>query len=89
MANINTYLDAIAKFGVIPILVMWVYKLDKDQQDIKDKLFECFDDKEDILKNRFSSHKKNTLYVKPYMVAVLPCKQNNKNEYNRKSKSKV
>jgi len=86
MAEVKEYLDAIAKFGVIPILVVWVYKLDTDQQEIKEKLFECFDDKEDILKNRFSSHNKKTLYIKPYMVAVLPCKKQ-EDEYNRKSKS--
>jgi hypothetical protein len=83
MANINTYLDAIAKFGVIPILIVWVYKLDQEQQEIKVKLFDCFDDKEDILRNRFSNKDNKTLYVKPYMVAVLPCKNKN-NKYENK-----
>ena len=87
MAEFKVYLDAIAKFGVVPILVIWVYKLDKEQQEMKEKLFDCFDDKEDILKNRMSSHDKKTLYIKPYMVAVLPCKKQNEDEYNRKNKS--
>ena len=85
MTNINTYLDAIAKFGVIPILIVWVYKLDQEQQEIKVKLFDCFDDKEDILKNRFSKKENKTLYVKPYIVAVLPNKKNNKYENKRQN----
>jgi hypothetical protein len=89
MAEFKVYLDAIAKFGVVPILCMWVYKLDKEQTEIKEKLFDCFDDKEDILKNRMSSHDKKTIYIKPYMVAVLPCKKNEKDEYCRENKSKV
>jgi len=86
MTNINTYLDAIAKFGVIPILIVWVYKLDQEQQEIKYKLYDCFEDKEYILKNRLSKKENKTLYIKPYMVAVLPCKNKNKNhEDNRKN----
>lgn len=84
MADFKEYFDAIAKFGVIPILVVWVWKLDSEQQEIKEKLFDCFDDKEDILKHRFSKYDKKTYYVKPYMVAVLPCKKED-DEYYREN----
>lgn len=87
MAEFKVYLEAIGKYGVIPVLILWVWKLDKEQQEMKEKMFECFEDKEDILKNRMSSHDKKTLYIKPYMVAILPCKKENENEYNRKNKS--
>lgn len=85
MPEFKVYLDAIAKFGVVPILVIWNYKLDKEQSYIKEKMFDCFQDKEDILKNRMSSHDKKTLYIKPYMVAVLPCKEKKENEYYREN----
>lgn len=80
MADFKMYLDAIAKFGVVPILVIWNYKLDKEQSYIKEKMFDCFQDKEDILKNRMSSDNKKTLYIKPYLVAVLPSKENQKED---------
>lgn len=80
MAELTGVLDAIIKYGGYPILLIWVWNLDAEQTEMKEKMFDCFQDKEDILKNRITNHENKTLFIKPYMVAVLPCKQNNNDD---------
>ena len=82
MADMKEFLDSIIKYGGYPILLVWVWTLDKEQEEIKDKLYECFDDKELILKNKVTTNDNKIFYVKPLMLAVLTKEQD---EYNTES----
>lgn len=83
MAEIKEFCEAIIKYGGYPILLIWVWQLDAEQEEMKNKMFECFEDKEDILKNRsISNRNKDTFYIRPIMVATLPTKcHETKEEY--------
>jgi hypothetical protein len=85
MADLKEFFEAIVKYGVLPIFCVWVWQQDREIEEIKTKMYECFDDKEDILKNKISNDTNKKSYIMPYMVAVLPCKEHDKYEYSRKN----
>lgn len=75
MTELKNATEIIIKYGVLPVLIVNVWWINTELQEVKEKMYECFDDKEVILKNKVTNNSSNVFYIKPRLDAVLPTKK--------------
>lgn len=76
--EIKAILELIKTYGVRGILILCLIWMNNRLNTVEEKMFDCFDDRETILKNRSVENKPKALFlIKPMMVAVLPSKKCN------------
>jgi hypothetical protein len=79
MKEFKDTLDLVIKFGVIPVLMINVWWLNSELSEVKEKMYDCFDEKETILRNRTTDNR-STSNVKYLSVAIIPEKVSKKIE---------
>lgn len=73
MKEFKDILDLTIKFGVVPILMINVYWLNSELGEVKEKMYDCFDDKETILRNRTTNNSNKGSFN--HFIAILPTKE--------------
>ena len=88
MANsLKNLLEIIIKFGVLPVLIINVYWLNTKLADVEEKMYDCFDDREMILKNHVSKENNRSKSIsKTLIVAVLPSNNEEETKTNKDEK---
>lgn len=77
MKEFREGLDMIIKYGVIPLFMIMVIKLNNKMEQFEERWVNCIEDKEQLLKNKIVQKNTNTeFYIKPIMVAILPNREN-------------
>ena len=87
MSDLKNLLEIIIKFGVLPVLIINVYWLNTKLADVEEKMYDCFDDRETILKNRVSKENNRSRSIsKTLIVAVLPSNNEEETKTNKDEK---
>ena len=64
-------LDLTVKFGVVPLMFYWIFKLDNKLEDVESRLYDCYEDQIQRVENGVTKHQKDERFR---IVAVLPDK---------------
>lgn len=80
MKELKDTLDLVIKFGVIPILMINVWWLNSELGEVKERMYDCFEDKETILRNRTTNNNEKKEPSLNWLVAVLPSSITTKKE---------